>query len=99
MNSLGGDLAVAPAGCDQLGDLSLRRSERVAIAARPAADPTELAPRTVAPDPSAHLIEESLRLVESLARSAAVLRAPVGHAEREQRASALERDGESVMDL
>ena len=45
------------------------------------------------------MIEESLRLVESLARSAAVLRAPVGHAEREQRPPTLERDGQAAMNL
>src|SRR5512133_611953 len=87
---LGRDLTVRASLGRERGDALLGFAQLVG-GRTAAADAAQLGARLLRPQRGAELLEERERAVEGLARQALVLCLPVGRAEREQGAGALER--------
>ena len=92
-----GDLLVGTALCDKAGD-PLLGGRQPAGGGAPA-DPGELGPRPLGPEPCADRLEDRPRLFERAPRVRLPLEPPLNRAQHDQRARTLERDGQVPVEL
>src|SRR4051812_13350290 len=92
-----GDLLVRPPLRGEVDDLALGWRELAARPRPPPADALEIGPRAVGPPLGTELRERGDRGLERLARGAPLLEPPLGTAQAEQRARAVEAEPERAV--